>query len=1328
MEEQAEGVQLGIVVVYDTPSSYIDIVAVHGLGAAPEWAWVRKVMRNGEERKVNWLADKDLLPSVVPNARIMTFNYESKWHNGAPWTRRSLCALQLLTDLNNKRKERDDNENRPIIFIGHSFGGIVIEEAINVVNSYPPQDRHLSFSTAGIIFLGTPHRGTKASKWGELIATSGKMLGYNTEDSILEDLREDSTALADVLHQFSLWLFRFSVPTVCFFEQYETDYGKRIGLSWKHMVVNERSGCIDGHRKLPLPTDHFKINKFEGPDDISYKRVSSVIAEMAKEAKAKVEARLYPRMIQTDNSIVPDRNLECLQSLFLTNPVDDLAKIHRTKGQSIDGTCEWLLVHEDYTAWSERDDSNSLLRLIGRPGIGKTMISSFLAHELEQKAEMKPSMTLAYYFCDNKDEKRNTGLAILRGLLSQLLRQRPNLFKHIQPDYDQQQQSLVTNIDALWRILKQMLEDAKAGDVYLLIDALDECRKSTRKEFLAPLATLLGSLRPTKGRLKILITSRPESDIQEYLSELEIQLQVDSGKVNKDLGKFIDVKVDELSNKKNYSSKLTEQVRSTLTTHAGGTFLWASLVLKGLEETKIKSQVPAKLRSLPADINEVYSRILDEVEPDCQDTAKIVLRWIIGARRPLTVEELATAVALHYHDEEGTVPSNDDISEFEDVFESCGSLVNLDPTTNTLNLVHQSAKEFFIGNYLLGNPLSEYWISEDKAQLFIFEACWKYLSAEEFEYGFNIIQRDGDYLHEVNMSDDYSFYKLLQYTTEEWKEHAASATHAISTDLDWEGLNLTSVTTLRDSWLIIAATRGLEVEVRELLEKGNAQPNSREYMEYPFEKGTPLSNAAQGGYLEVVRLLLAAPGIEVNSKDKSCQTPLSYAAQNGYNEVVQLLLTTPGIDVNFPDFYGHTPLMFAAENGYEEVVQLLLAAPSIKINSKNFPGRTALSYAASWGHSEVARLLLAVPGIEVNSKDNTGQAPLSIAASWGRSEVVQLLLAVPGIEVNSKDNTGLTPLSHAADNGHDEVVQLLLEVPGIEVNSKNAISRTPLSYAAEKGYLEVVQLFLAGHGVEVNSEDGTLLLAVPSIEVSSKNYVGWTALSYAASWGHPEVVQLLLTAPGIEVNSKDNAGWTPLSHVAESGRNEIAKLLLEAPGIEVNPKDNTGRTPLSHTAENGYNEVAQLLLEVPGIEVNSRDNNGQTPLSHAAENGHDEIVKLLLEVPGIDVNSKDNTGQTPLSYAAKNGYDEVVWLLLAVPDIDANSKDNTGQTALSYGALHQHKEVVRLLLEVPGIEVNSKDTTSQALLSYAAENGYKEVFPLLLIIPRIEINLKGVLS
>jgi hypothetical protein len=108
--------------------------------------------------------------------------------------------------------------------------------ALVTANSRGGAFQHIATATVGVIFLGTPHRGTEASKWGQLIAFTGKQIGLSTEDRILKDLQEDSETLKDLLHEFTLWLFRMSVPTMCFFEQHETDYGKRFGFSWKELV------------------------------------------------------------------------------------------------------------------------------------------------------------------------------------------------------------------------------------------------------------------------------------------------------------------------------------------------------------------------------------------------------------------------------------------------------------------------------------------------------------------------------------------------------------------------------------------------------------------------------------------------------------------------------------------------------------------------------------------------------------------------------------------------------------------------------------------------------------------------------------------------------------------------------------------------------------------------------------------------------------------------------------------------------------------------------------------------------------------------------------
>ena len=90
-------------------------------------------MKDGhEERHVNWLADANMLPAKLPNSRIMTFNYESKWLLNAPKQRRSLCAEQLLTALDNKRKEVISQSSYKSIFTNLNSGRIKIRYIVQL--------------------------------------------------------------------------------------------------------------------------------------------------------------------------------------------------------------------------------------------------------------------------------------------------------------------------------------------------------------------------------------------------------------------------------------------------------------------------------------------------------------------------------------------------------------------------------------------------------------------------------------------------------------------------------------------------------------------------------------------------------------------------------------------------------------------------------------------------------------------------------------------------------------------------------------------------------------------------------------------------------------------------------------------------------------------------------------------------------------------------------------------------------------------------------------------------------------------------------------------
>jgi hypothetical protein len=81
--------------------------------------------------KINWLKDEDMLPRSLPRARIMQFDYRLALTE-VPTAEDNLetIATELLKELSKVRKDCKSSLSRPIIFIGHSFGGIVIEKAL----------------------------------------------------------------------------------------------------------------------------------------------------------------------------------------------------------------------------------------------------------------------------------------------------------------------------------------------------------------------------------------------------------------------------------------------------------------------------------------------------------------------------------------------------------------------------------------------------------------------------------------------------------------------------------------------------------------------------------------------------------------------------------------------------------------------------------------------------------------------------------------------------------------------------------------------------------------------------------------------------------------------------------------------------------------------------------------------------------------------------------------------------------------------------------------------------------------------------------------------
>ncbi|PLB54716.1 hypothetical protein P170DRAFT_505433 [Aspergillus steynii IBT 23096] len=274
---------------------------------------------------VFWPAD--LLPFVVPNARIFTYGYDADVIGGIFNRASPNSILRHGNDLMVRLERVMDK--KPIIFVAHNLGGLVVKVAIQRCKTSPnPKHQSLYRRFDTVVFCGTPHRESEAASWGRLAHNLVAVALKDLNPNLLRDLEVDSQMLEIIHNDFRKILHAGRIRVHTFQEA----QGLTVVPGLNGKVVDNLSSRIDYKLETveTINANHRDMVRFKNERNPGFRALSGAV----KSYVLTINERKYAECIRKGNgyfkrrilfSFIQDRQKALryfIQACDLLNPND----------------------------------------------------------------------------------------------------------------------------------------------------------------------------------------------------------------------------------------------------------------------------------------------------------------------------------------------------------------------------------------------------------------------------------------------------------------------------------------------------------------------------------------------------------------------------------------------------------------------------------------------------------------------------------------------------------------------------------------------------------------------------------------------------------------------------------------------------------------------------------------------------------------------------------------------------------------------------------------------------------------------------------------------
>lgn len=350
---------------------------------------------------------------------------------------------------------------------------------------------------------------------------------------------------------------------------------------------------------------------------------------------------------------ITENILEQLRFREMTDREEMVALAHRkTFGWIFDSRKGQQHRWTNFVDWLTGEET--LYWITGKAGSGKSTLMKFILNDsrttqyLERCADSLPLVVARFYFWNSGTTMQMSVQGLLRTLLSQVANKRKNLIPSLFPKrwhYHKRYGDDLHPWDLLelQKAFKALLqEDRKSIKLCFFIDGLDEFSG----DHVGLVSMIQGFV--LQSTAKFCISSRPWVCFEdafghgphlllERLTYPDIEAYVISQfRENK---RFLELEKEE--------PEYTQRLVGEIARKAAGVFLWVLLVvrslLEGFSNADRTYDLQRRLDALPADLEDLFSKMLDRIDPFYREHASQLFQLIRAAHEPLTLLQMSFA-------------------------------------------------------------------------------------------------------------------------------------------------------------------------------------------------------------------------------------------------------------------------------------------------------------------------------------------------------------------------------------------------------------------------------------------------------------------------------------------------------------------------------------------------------------------------------------------------------------------------------------------------------------------------------------------------------------